>query len=793
MARKLEFFAFRTLRAKFLALIVPLVLISTVIVFGISELTARREANRKLHAKLDQIVEIQSAVLSESLWNVAEEQIALILAAIAIDTDVLGVIVYDESNNPIASVGAVEAIEQQEFFAEKDITYLSGDDPEVIGRLALALTDARVRGESEARLFVAVGLAALLLLSVVTIALVANRRTIGIPLERLLESINQSRQGGERTPVNWTSRDEIGVVVSAFNEMQARQQAYETELHKARVDLERRVEERTRALAMATDQAKQAEAQLIEAIESISEGFSLYDPDDNLVVCNSRYHEQLYPGMSHVVQPGTSFETVIRSAVERGLIEEVHNFDSVDDWVAERLERHRDPSGTYIQHRGKHQWIQISERRTEDGGYVAVYTDITVLKEHEEELEEAYRIIKGQKERMEDELNIGREIQMSMIPLVFPAFPDHDEFSIFAMLKPAREVAGDFYDFYFVDEDRMCFCIGDVSGKGVAAALFMAMTKTLIKSRAADDRSPASILTHLNNELNANNKKSMFVTLFVGIMNIRTGEFVYTNAGHNPSYLKRRDGDLLRLDRLHGPMVGAMEGMIYQEDEDIMAPGDLLLLYTDGVTEAMDVGERMFSEDRLKNLLLSAGSGDAEAVVGRTVAAVEAFKGEMEQADDITVLGLAFHGSPQDARVGERRIVIKNDLLEIATVQEKIDAFAEEFDIPVLVARKLKVIFDELLNNVISYAYRDDAEHDIETRVELTGKRLTVTITDDGVPFNPLSAATPDTNLPLEEREIGGLGIHLVRSLVDDVSYQRRIDKNVMTMTMHLERHGEAS
>ena len=146
MARKLEFFAFRTLRAKFLAVIVPLFLLSTVIVFGISELTARHEANRKLHAKLDQLVEIQSAVVSESLWNVAEEQIELILAAIVIDTDVLGAIVYDESNSPIASVGAVEAIEQQEFFAEKDITYLSGDDPEVIGRLALALTDARVRG-----------------------------------------------------------------------------------------------------------------------------------------------------------------------------------------------------------------------------------------------------------------------------------------------------------------------------------------------------------------------------------------------------------------------------------------------------------------------------------------------------------------------------------------------------------------------------------------------------------------------------------------------------------------------
>jgi signal transduction histidine kinase/DNA-binding response OmpR family regulator len=384
MARKLEFFAFRTLRAKFLAVIVPLFLLSTVIVFGISELTARREANKKLHAKLDQLVEIQSAVISESLWNVAEEQIELILAAIVIDTDVLGAIVYDESNNPIASVGAVEAIEQQEFFAEKDITYLSGDDREVIGRLALALTDARVRGESEARLFVAVGLATLLLLSVVTIALVANRRTIGIPLERLLESINRSRLREERTPVDWTSRDEIGEVVSAFNEMQARQQAYETELHKARDDLERRVEERTKALALATDQAKQAEAQLIEAIESISEGFSLYDPDDNLVVCNSRYRENLYPGIADTMMPGTQFEAILRHAAERGLIAGAQG--RVDDWVAQRMAQHRETGGPHLQQQSDDRWIQISERKTEDGGIVAVYTDVTALKHAEEQL-----------------------------------------------------------------------------------------------------------------------------------------------------------------------------------------------------------------------------------------------------------------------------------------------------------------------------------------------------------------------------------------------------------------------
>ncbi len=314
----------------------------------------------------------------------------------------------------------------------------------------------------------------------------------------------------------------------------------------------------------------------------------------------------------------------------------------------------------------------------------------------------------------------------------------------------------------------------------------MVMAKTLLKSIDADDASTASILTHVNDELIANNKSWMFVTIFAGILNIRTGELVYTNAGHNPPYLRRKDGHWQRLDQRHGPVIGAVEGMVYKEERDTMEPGDLLLLYSDGVTEARDSKKRLFSENRLKELLRAGNTDDAVTTVDNTLAAVRAFAGGAEQSDDITVLGLEFHGGSEEAPVAKQRIVIKNHLPEIAAVNEKFGAFADKFGIPVPVSRKFKLIFDELLNNVISYAYGDDSDHDIEVRMELAGKRLTVTITDDGVPFNPLSAAAPDTNLPLEERDAGGLGIHLVRNLVDEVSYHRRIDKNVMTMVKHL-------
>jgi len=256
--------------------------------------------------------------------------------------------------------------------------------------------------------------------------------------------------------------------------------------------------------------------------------------------------------------------------------------------------------------------------------------------------------LESENKRMEDELNIGREIQMSFVP-DFSSLPDHTEFSIFATLEPAREVGGDFYDSYFLDEERFCFCIGDVSGKGVPAALFMAMAKTLIKSRAADDRSTASILTHANDELSVDNPNSMFVTVFAGILNIRSGELLYTNAGHNPPYIKRKDGTLQRLDQRHGPAIAAMEGMVYKEERDTLEPGDLLLLYTDGVTEAMDVDHHLFSEDRLKDLLTDKSIKGVQTAVDHTVAAVIAFEGEAERTDDVTVLALEFHGRPEDA------------------------------------------------------------------------------------------------------------------------------------------------
>ena len=408
------------------------------------------------------------------------------------------------------------------------------------------------------------------------------------------------------------------------------------------------------------------------------------------------------------------------------------------------------------------------------------------LRRNMAELQKAYGIIEAQKDRMEEELNVGRDIQMSMVPQKFPAFPDRDEFSIHAGLYPAREVGGDFYDFFFIDENRLCVCIGDVSGKGVPAALFMAVTRTLIKARATDDTSTASILTRVNDEISRDNKAYMFVTIFTGILNTVTGELTYTNAGHNPTYIRKADGNIERLDTLHGPVIGARKGLAYKEDTVNIAKGDILLMYTDGVTEARNREKEFFEEQRLKDLLSAHEYDSAEAVVQTTVSEVKQFEDGADQFDDITVMALQFLKQPEAAESPVLDMTLKNQLTEIDRFKDSFNAFSEENEIPTAVRRELNMVFDELLNNVVSYAYQDDKEHEIGVRVEMAGERLLVSIADDGIPFNPFDAETPDTAHALEDRTIGGLGIHLVLKVMDKVAYQRRTDKNVLTLVKKL-------
>jgi len=409
------------------------------------------------------------------------------------------------------------------------------------------------------------------------------------------------------------------------------------------------------------------------------------------------------------------------------------------------------------------------------------------LKQNMDELQAAYAVINKQKERMQDELNVGRDIQMSMVPETFPAFPDRDEFDIHALLLPAREIGGDFYDYFFVERDKLCICVGDVSGKGVPAALFMAVTKTMIKSTATEDHSPASIMTRVNDEISQDNPSCMFITLFLGILDVDTGEFRYTNAGHPYPYLKRPNGSVDTLKQVHGPVVGAMDGVAYSEDSVNLARDDQLLIFTDGITEAMDLSDQLYGEQRVIELFQSVTDTGSDATVSATLNSVESFAGEAEQADDITILALRYCTEPRVV-AGERlEITIGNQLAEIDRVNDSFNELAERCDIPMPVSLKINMVFDELLTNVISYAYSDEESHSIEILMGCTDSRLSISISDDGAPFNPFTREDPDTTLSLEEREMGGLGIHLVKNAMDETAYQRRHNRNIVTLIKNLD------
>jgi sigma-B regulation protein RsbU (phosphoserine phosphatase) len=397
------------------------------------------------------------------------------------------------------------------------------------------------------------------------------------------------------------------------------------------------------------------------------------------------------------------------------------------------------------------------------------------------ELRQAYKQIEDLKKRSEMGFTVGRKIQESIVPSIFPAFPDRDEFDVYAALKPAREFEGNFYDFFFIGDDRLCFCIGDVTGKGLQAALFMSVAKTIIKSRAGDDFSTASILTHVNEELKALKQASIFVSLFIGILNIKTGRLLYTNAGHKPPYLKKGTGSIKRLGQVHGPQIGIAGGVVYRESLTTLSKNDMLMLYTDGLTRDGSDEKNRFSDKRLEGFLASTEYESVEDIVNAAVAEEEKFRDATDPAEDIALLAVKFLRTPQEAAGPKLELTIPNHLAECAEVKEHFDTFAEHYGIPDKTRLKMHVVIDELLTNVISYAYPDDENHEIGIKIELSANRLKVSMVDDGIPFNPLGLETPDTELSLEEREIGGLGIHIVRKIMDRVSYRRRIDKNVIT------------
>lgn len=250
----------------------------------------------------------------------------------------------------------------------------------------------------------------------------------------------------------------------------------------------------------------------------------------------------------------------------------------------------------------------------------------------------------SEKEKIESELKIASEIQISMLPRQFPAFPGRSELDVYAVMFPAKEVGGDLYDFFAIDADRYGFIIGDVSGKGVPAALYMAITKTLLKSEALKGRDPAAVLEHVHNIIYPDNKELMFITVFCSILDIRTGELTFSNAGHNPPLLSRSGGDFEYIEMKPNVVLGVMDTVAYVNEKITLGPNDAFFMYTDGVNEAMNTRHEQYDYSRLKAALSKIRGNRPKELIESIKAELDGFSAGTEQSDDITILAFSFLG-----------------------------------------------------------------------------------------------------------------------------------------------------
>ncbi|MCK2088847.1 SpoIIE family protein phosphatase [Thauera aromatica] len=411
------------------------------------------------------------------------------------------------------------------------------------------------------------------------------------------------------------------------------------------------------------------------------------------------------------------------------------------------------------------------------------------------------------RERMHSELKVAHNIQMDLVPKTFPAYPHRKDIDLSAMIVPAREVGGDFYDFFMLGDDRLVVAIGDVSGKGVPAALFMAVTRSFLRSEFKVQDDPGKVLTRVNDAIAESNESCMFVTLFCAVIHLDAGRVDYSNAGHNlPVHL--RDGVLSWVPTPAGTVAaGVMPGMEYDTLSLDLQADDALLLYTDGVTEAMSPASVLYGDERLLACLKAAGKQTCEATLDTLFQDVLRHADGADQSDDITTL--MFRWLPPDAAsptgMSRAQAPLTESVAagsgypppahwqaefhpapgELADALARFDEFLDARRVASALAHSLRFIFEEIITNAIKYGYDDGpAGHRISVHVRLDTPVVMV-IEDDGRPFDPLQAPlAPDLDLSVEDRPIGGLGLYMVRTMATRMDYTRDNTLNRLTIEL---------
>ena len=380
--------------------------------------------------------------------------------------------------------------------------------------------------------------------------------------------------------------------------------------------------------------------------------------------------------------------------------------------------------------------------------------------------------------RIDKELEYAKQIQLSALPTNFPT---SEEYNVYAQMIAAKEVGGDFYDFYKLNENTVAFLVADVSGKGIPAAMFMMTAKTIIKDLAESGMAVNDIFTKANAKLCENNESGMFVTAWMGILDIPSGKMQFANAGHNPPLLKRTDGTFEYLKTRAGFVLAGMEGVRYRVGEIIFSQGDRLFLYTDGVTEATNTQNELYGEDRLMEFMNQNGSLEATELLPSLKNNIDEFVGDAPQFDDITMLIFDYtykKGEQMVNKIFPAKIDSLSDVLDF--VEQKLETWECSMKLQMAIC----VAIEEVFVNVAHYAYAG-GNGDVEFNIHFdeSTRNVTFQMIDGGIPFDPLKKKDPDITLSAEERAIGGLGIFITKKTMDLVTYAYGNGKNILTMT----------
>lgn len=384
------------------------------------------------------------------------------------------------------------------------------------------------------------------------------------------------------------------------------------------------------------------------------------------------------------------------------------------------------------------------------------------------------------KEHIESELRIARNIQMSLVPHQFSPFSGHENLELYALIRPAKEVGGDFYDF-LIRDGKLFFTIGDVSGKGVPAALVMAVARTLFRSSTSSSDSPAEIIGAVNTTLCKDNENCMFVTMFTGVLDLATSSLTLCNAGHNKPVLICPQG-VSMIDVSENIPVGVMDDFIYEEETIQLRKGCKLFLYTDGLTEAENGDKTLYGDSRMMSILTETAADTPQETIMKIEKSVDGFAGGVDQSDDLTMLCLR----PDSGNSVFFSGAFTNSLSIVNELPGLTAKLASRYGLSSEACGRINLILEEALVNVVSYAYPEGVSGEITLTIrhDDIAEKLIFEIADEGTPFDPTAAPAPDQSADAEDRPIGGLGIHLVRTLSDNVQYARSEGRNILTITV---------